>query len=187
MPFLTAVDPATATGESKALFDPIERRLTRVPNMIRVMANSPAILETYLHFNAAFEHTKLSPKLRGLITVAVSEINGCDYTLSTAMALGRREGLSDDQLEAARRAEADDAKAASVLRFAARVIRQRGHVLPAELDALRLAGFGDEEIVEIIAAVALNLFHNYFNLIVKTDVDFPLVRTGHPAALDTTA
>ncbi len=90
MPFLTAVDPGTATGESRALFDTIERRLTRVPNMIRVMA-------------------------------------------------------------------------------------------------LRLVGFGDEEIVEIIAAVALNLFRNYFNLIVKTDVDFPLVRTGHPAALDTTA
>ncbi len=36
----------------------------------------------------------------------------------------------------------------------------------------------DEEIVEIVAAVALNVFRNYFNLIAGTEIDVPLVRTS---------
>src|SRR5260370_27161665 len=98
MQALQSVDPNSATGEARNLFAAIEQRLQRIPNMIRLLANSPAILDAYLRFNEAFERTKLTPKLRGLITVAVSEINRCDYTLSVAFALAPREGLSDSEL-----------------------------------------------------------------------------------------
>ncbi len=178
MQILRPIDPSTAIGKTKDLFGIIEQRLKRIPNMIRLMANSPAILGAYLQFNEAFEHTKLTPKLRGLITAAVSEINGCDYTLSIAMALGRHEGLSEDELTAARRAEANDPKTAAALRFAAKIVRERGHLPSSEVEGLRKAGFTDEEVVEIIAAVALNIFRNYFNLIATPEVDFPVVRTG---------
>src|SRR5512142_2544040 len=97
----TAIDPNTASGPTKELFEQVQRSLKRIPNMLRLMANSPAVLEAYLanspavleaylRFNDAFSRTRLTPRLRGLITVAVAEINGCDYTLSTAMSLGRR-------------------------------------------------------------------------------------------------
>src|SRR6266852_6167197 len=172
------VDPNTAVGKTKELFGVIEQRLKRVPNMIQLMANSPAILGAYLEFNEAFEETKMTPRLRGLITAAVSEINGCDYTLSIAFSLGRREGLSEDELTAARRAEANDPKFAAALRFAAKIVRERGHVSGPDVAELRNAGFTDEEIVEMIALVALNIFRNYFNLIAGTEVDFPLVRTN---------
>jgi uncharacterized peroxidase-related enzyme len=181
-PVLTPVDPATATGKTKELFDAIEHRLKRVPGMIRLMANSPAILDTYLHFNEAFKHTTLTPRLRGLITVAVSEINGCDYTPSAAVALGRHEGLMDDDLAAARQADASDPRTAAALSFAAMITRERGRVSTSDVAALRQAGFGDEEIVEIVAAVALNVFRNYFNLVAGTVIDFPVVRTSHAMA-----
>lgn len=181
MQLLKSVDPNTATGKTKELFRAIEGRLKSVPNMIRLLGNSPAILGAYLGFNEAFEITKMTPKLRGLITVAVSEVNGCDYTLSTAFALGRREGLGEEELEAARRAEAGDSKTAAALRFAASTVHQRGHVSAAALEELRGAGFTDEEIVEIIALVASNIFRNYFNLIARTEADFPLVKTNYAA------
>ncbi|PYO76326.1 MAG: hypothetical protein DMD67_08840 [Gemmatimonadetes bacterium] len=85
MQVLNPIDPGAATGSVKQSFDAVEGRLKRVPNMLRLMANSPAILGAYLQFNEAFEHTRMTPKLRGLITVAVSELNGCEYTLSTAL------------------------------------------------------------------------------------------------------
>ena len=78
MQVLNPIDPGAATGSVKQSFDAVERRLKRVPNMLRLMANSPAILGAYLQFNEAFEHTRMTPKLRGLITVAVSELNGCE-------------------------------------------------------------------------------------------------------------
>jgi uncharacterized peroxidase-related enzyme len=181
MQTLAAVDPSTASGETKELFDITEQRLKRIPNMIRLLANSPAILDLYLRFNAAFEKTSLPRKLVSLITVAVSEINGCDYTLSTAMAIGRKEGLGEEEFAAARRAESSDARTAAALRFAAQIVQKRGHIPAAEIADLRKAGFKDAEIVEIIAAVSLNIFRNYFNLIAGTEVDFPLVKAGNAA------
>jgi uncharacterized peroxidase-related enzyme len=176
MQTLKAVDPATASGETKELFDITEQRIKRIPNMIRLLANSPAILDLYLRFNTAFEKTSLSRKLLSLITIAVSELNGCDYTLSTAMAIGRKEGLGEEEFAAARRGEASDAKTNAALRFAAKVIQERGHIPATEVADLRKAGFNDAEIVEIIAAVALNMFRNYFNLVAGTEVDLPLVK-----------
>jgi alkylhydroperoxidase family enzyme len=84
-------------------------------------------------------------------------------------------------MTAARRAEASDPKTSAALRFAAKTVGERGHVSAQEVEKLRDAGFGDEEIVEIIGLVALNLFRNYFNLIAGTEVDFPLVK-AHRAA-----
>jgi alkylhydroperoxidase family enzyme len=42
--------------------------------------------------------------------------------------------------------------------------------------SLRKAGFGEEEIVEILAHVALNLFTNYVNVVFNVPVDFPGVK-----------
>ena len=43
---------------------------------------------------------------------------------------------------------------------------------------MRAAGFGDGEITEIIAHVGLNVFTNYFNRAVHTEIDFPIVTAG---------
>jgi uncharacterized peroxidase-related enzyme len=178
MAALREVDPAQATGQTKALFEQLERALGRVPAMVRVMAHSPSILDTYLHFNHALEQTTLSAKTRALIAVAIAEINGCDYTLSLGMALGKRQGVADADLDAARRGQAHDRKTTETLQFATSLVRSKGRVAHADIERLHRGGCSDEEIVDIIAAVALNLFRNYFNLAVDTDIDSPIVKTS---------
>lgn len=178
MSVIKSIDPSNATGASKEVLDLAEKRLQRVPQMVRVLANSPAITRLYFQFNEAFQHTKMSPRLRGLIAAAISEFNGCDYTLSTAMALGAKEGVSPAELTDARQCKASDPQTAAALRFALAVAKQRGRVPAEQTDELRKVGFSDEEIVEIIAAVVLNIFRNYVNLVASTEVDFPLVRTN---------
>lgn len=181
MSILRAIDPAAATDKSKQILDEIAQRVKTIPNMIKVLANSPAITRLYLQFNEAFKQTKMTPRLRGLISAAISEFHGCDYTLSTAMAFGPREGISEAELTAARRAEANDPQTAAALQFAVAVAKERGRIPAAETEKLRDAGFSDEEIIEIIAAVVLNTFRNYVNLIAETEIDFPLVRTNRAA------
>jgi len=60
------------------------------------------------------------------------------------------------------------------------MVENHGHVEASEVAALHEAGYGDEEIVELIGAIALNLFRNYFNLAVQTEIDFPLIRVTEP-------
>ena len=60
------------------------------------------------------------------------------------------------------------------MRFAAAVARERGHVRPEDLAAVRAAGYDDAQIVEIVQHVALNTWTNYVNEVALTDIDFPV-------------
>ena len=67
------------------------------------------------------------------------------------------------------------------MRFATKVVRERGHVSDADIKAVRDAGFHESQIVEIIAVVAENCFTNFLNVVAKTDIDFLVVRAAEAA------
>ncbi|CPU66256.1 uncharacterized peroxidase-related enzyme [Mycobacteroides abscessus] len=52
---------------------------------------------------------------------------------------------------------------------------ERGHVTAQDVQAVRDAGWTDEQVVEVVAHVALNLFTNYVNVALDVPVDFPAV------------
>ena len=81
-----------------------------------------------------------------------------------------------EEMAAAQLGESSDPKTRAALLFALKVVGQRGQVSGADVQALRDAGFSDEQVVEILAHVALNLFTNYVNLAFAVPVDFPAVK-----------
>jgi alkylhydroperoxidase family enzyme len=148
--------------------------------MLKLMGHSPSVLDGYLAYTETFENGPMPPRLRGLLTAAIAELSGSDYVLSLAYVLGPRQGVSADEVTAARRLESADPKIAAALRFAASVIRERGHTPDSELKNLQAAGYRDEEIVEIVGFIGLSLVRNYFNLILGTPLDAPLpAHAGH--------
>jgi alkylhydroperoxidase family enzyme len=177
MQALQPIELNNATGEAKALFNGIQQRLPRVPNMLRLLGHSPAVLRSYLQFTDAF-NSQLSERLRILITVTVAQIAGGDYLLSFAHILGKRDGLDDGQMNAARRGECSDAKTAAVLRFAAEAARRHGRISEGDLVAVREAGYSDAELVAVLAYISFSIFRVYFNLMARTAVDFPVVKSA---------
>ncbi len=177
MQTLPSLDTAAATGKTKAIFDTMQKNLGTVPNLLRALANSPAALNAYVSFSGALAEGKLSAKTREQLALAVANANSCEYCLSAHSALGKLAGLGQDDLIAAQKGEAQDPKTAAALAFAVKVVRDRGQLPASEVDTLRAAGFTDGEVAEIIGAVALNIFTNYFNHIAGTEIDFPVV---HP-------
>ena len=144
---------------SKPLLDAVKKQLGVVPNLMKLVGNSPAALEGYLSLNGAVAKGKLNAQMRERIALTVAEYNGCDYCLSAHDYLGRNVAkLSSDEIDAARDARSSDAHADAALRF-----------------ALRIAGFDEAEIIEIVVNVALNVLTNYVNNVAHTDIDFPKV------------
>lgn len=172
---LKTVDPNQATGKAKELLDGVQSQLKIIPNLMKVLANSPAALEAYLSFDSKLSHGLLQPKLRELISVVVAEENSCEYCLSAHTAIGKKVGLKDEQILAGRKFPSGDAKIDAALNFAHDITERRGQVDNAAMESVRRAGYTDGEIAEIIANVGLNLFTNYFNNAVKTEIDFPYV------------
>jgi uncharacterized peroxidase-related enzyme len=176
---ITQLDPAHATGRAKQLFDGVQSKLGLVPNLFRVLGNSPAALEGYLNFNGALASGVLDARVREQIALAAAEINYCGYCLSAHTYIGGKLGLNDKQIADARHAAAASDKTDAILKLARSIIVQRGEVSDADFQAARKGGVGDAEIVETVANVALNILTNYLNHVARTVVDFPEVKPGN--------
>jgi uncharacterized peroxidase-related enzyme len=172
---LQPVNPANATGKAKDLLDAVKGKLGLVPNMTKVMATSPAVLEAYLGFSGALSGGVLDAKTREQLALVTAQQNHCDYCLSAHTAIGKMVGLNHEQVVASRTGDGSNPKTTAALAFAKRVLATKGQVTEADLDAVRDAGFQEGEIAEILAHVALNIFTNYFNVATDVDIDFPRV------------
>ncbi|MGA2419730.1 MAG: carboxymuconolactone decarboxylase family protein [Candidatus Acidiferrum sp.] len=172
---LPALQTEAAPGKSKQLLEAVQAKLKITPNMTRVMANSPAVLEAYLSFSGALSSGTLGAKLGEQIALEVGEQNSCEYCVSAHTAIGKMTGLSDAEIAAARDARSDSAKNGAALQFARAIVAKKGNASDGDVQAVRAAGFTDGEIAEIIAHVALNIFTNYFNTTAGVEVDFPKI------------
>ncbi len=164
-----------APREAQPLLQASRAKQGRVPNMLRLIATSPIVLWAYLGFGEALDTGNLDGRTRQRIELAVAQLNGCDYCLSAHIDLAK---LDDDELAANRHGRSTDRKADAAVRFAATLVRERGRAGDGDISALRSAGYSDGEILEIIAHVALNIFTNYVNEALGTEIDFPVVRAS---------
>jgi uncharacterized peroxidase-related enzyme len=171
----SGLDRATAGQPS------LQPSLPRDCNFLHLLANSPAALKAYVACADALAQGQLTPRQRELMALTVAEINGAKYCLSAHYALARKLGLAEAEIQSARRAVSADRQTHAMLRFAQAVALQRGEISEADFQSLRQAGFADALIAEIVSNIALNIFTNYFNLVARTEIDFPVLKPGADA------
>lgn len=170
----TPVSIDQAPEASQPLLEAVKKSLGSAPNLFRLTANSPAALEGLLGLSGALGKGQLNPATRERVALAVAQLNGCDYCLAAHSYLGANIAkLTSQEMQANRRGQSSDAKADAAVRFAASIVKNRGQVDAAEVQAVRDAGYSDAELVEIVAHVAYNTFTNYLNEVLGTEVDFP--------------
>ena len=175
------IDRNATSADRKALLDSIHAAFGSTPNMFRAVANSPAALKSMWSAFGALGGGVIAPKLGEQIAVALADRNACEYCLAAHTALGRKAGASAEEMQHAQAGESADAKTQTALHFALKLVNDRGQVGDGDVQGLRQVGFGDEEIVEILAHVALNLFTNYVNIALAVPVDFPAVKLRRAA------
>jgi uncharacterized peroxidase-related enzyme len=177
--------PATiddAPAASRPFLEAIKKQLGSAPNLFRIVSNSPAALEGYVGLMGALGKGTLPAATRERIALAIAEINGCSYCLSAHSYLGKNLAKLDEaEMLANRAGGSNDPKADAAVRFAAKVAAQRGHVSEDDFRAVKLAGYDDAQVIEIVLHVALNTWTNYINEVAKTDIDFPVVAARNAA------
>lgn len=173
---------AAAPAAAQPLLNKVQAQLGKVPNLFRVIANSPAALEGYLSLNTALAGGALDAQTRERVALTVAELNGCSYCLSAHTYLAKNIAKLDDaEISANRNGASKDPKADAAVRFAAQLVRAHGQVSDSDVAAVKAAGYGDAEIVEIVAHVALNTLTNFINETAKTEIDFPQIRATKAA------
>lgn len=181
MPRITIPSREDAPAASQPILDAVNRQLGIVPALFRLAATSPAALAGMTSLSGALTKA-LDVKTRERIALAVAQVNGCDYCLSAHTYLGLNLAkISPEEIALNRRGASGDPRADAAVRFAAKVARERGKVSDADVAAVKLAGFSEAQVVEIVALVAENFFTNILNNVAETEIDFPVVRASEAA------
>jgi AhpD family alkylhydroperoxidase len=146
----------------------------KVLNIHGAMAHSPAVLETYAAIQEALDDVgTFDSRTREAIALAVSNVDGCSYCQAAHTAGGRAAGLTEQETIDIRRDSVSDPKLARLLTLVREQAAHVGHVQDSTWQAALTAGWTGAELTETSAVVALNLFTNYFNHLVQTELDLP--------------
>lgn len=176
---LNIVDPSTATGKAKEIFNgPIKGKHL---NIFKGIANNPAVLGAFLGFMGGIKGGALTPAEHEQIALAVGGRNGCDYCLAAHSMMAAGTGLSTEDIESAKKGESSDAKTTALLKFTNAVIDKNGNVSDEELNAFKAAGYDDAAVVEVIGGIAVNTFTNLFNHVNNTEIDAMFQTAGATA------
>lgn len=177
------IEKPEASQTVAALYDAVEKKLGIIPNMIKAMGNSRAILQAYLDLSSAMSRGILSPKTREKIALLVAEENACNYCLSAHSAIGSQMKIPQSEIESARRGESEDVREQAILVLTKHILKTRGNVADHVYADAIAAGVTNEEAAEVIGHVATNLLTNYFNRFAQTEIDFPRVRALSESAV----
>jgi uncharacterized peroxidase-related enzyme len=162
--------------KAAAALEGIQKSIGMLPNIHKLMAHSPAVLEGYLAFSAALGKGSLSAQDREQISLAVAGYDRCEYCASAHTLLAKKAGVSEAEATDNLHGKSGDARMSTLISFCLSMLKNKGFVSDDEMKSLRQAGFTDEQIVEIVAIVCMNIFTNYFNHVAGTDLDFPKVK-----------
>lgn len=177
MPALSPIDPATATGKTAELLAQVQKETGSIGNMMKVMANSPTLLKTWLTLHSVVGAGHLPAATRERLAIATAQLNGCEYCLSAHTFLGGRVAkLDKSELDAARRGESADPHVSAILKLSTAIAANGGAVEASEIDTARAAGVTDDEIGEVVANLTLNTLTNYFNVLADVENDWPVVQ-----------
>jgi uncharacterized peroxidase-related enzyme len=163
----------TAHEATKPVFGQLKTALGMVPNLYATAGHSPGSLSSLLAWDAAVAKGPLSRREVELLNLHVSELNGCGYCLSAHTLLGRRSGLTVDEMDRGRAGTATNAREDALLALARRVVRTGGSGAGTELERARQAGLSDAEVVDALAVVAMKTFTNALAVLGQVEIDFP--------------
>lgn len=169
---LNVVDPVSASGDVKAIFDgPLKGKHL---NIFKGMGNSAAALNFYLNGSGALKDASLSSKEQEVIQLVFAQGNGCDYCQAAHTHIGKGAGLTEEQTIAARTGgDLGDPKLSALRQFAGALHEKRGNVSDDDISSFKSAGYDDASVAEVVAVSALATYTNYFNHVNQTEVDLP--------------
>ncbi len=165
-------DTATAPAASVELLKGVQKTWGFVPNLHRVLAESPAALEAYDTLWGIAEKTSFSPVERNVAYLSIIYENECVYCMAGHTNLSRMAKVSDQTIAAVREGRPiADPKLEALRRFAALVTRNRGAVTQDDVDAFKAAGYGNQAILDLLVLAATKLISNYTNHLAQTPLD----------------
>lgn len=174
MTALTINTIESAPQESKVMLENSKAAYGMVPNLHGVLANSPKTFEAYQKLHELFTNTSFDAEELTVVWQGINVEHGCTYCVPAHTGIAHSMKVEPALTEALRNeAPMPTAKLQALLDMTLIIVRNRGHVSDAELEAFYAAGYGEQQVLEIILGLSQKIISNYTNHIASTPVDAP--------------
>lgn len=162
----------TAPAASVPYLEGFEQRVGFIPNLIGVLAESPATLASVTAVNQAIEQGGLSELERRVVTITASVENNCTYCVPAQSTVAKMGDMPDAILEQIRAGKSiPDSRLEALRDFTLKIIHNKGWVPENEVKALVAAGFTTGDVLEVITLVALMTLTNYVGHMASLPLD----------------
>ena len=143
----------------------------QLPNFLGVLAGSPAGLRADAKFRSELRHGKLTLPTLERIALAVADYYQSEPGIAMHSRAARSAGLELDEVASARQFTSNDPREAALLRYLQALLEERGRAPMHLHEEAREAGWDDEQLLEAIAALALEAFTAMVNVAGEVPVD----------------
>ncbi len=163
-----------ADPKAREVLEQTQAKMGMVPNMYGVMANSPAMLQSYAQGYALFrENSGFTPAEQEVVFLTISRENECHYCMAAHSFVA--DNISKVPLEVTDAIRSDDViaddKIAELRNFTRTMVVSRGHPNQYDVATFVQAGYSENHILDIILAISVKTISNYANHVFDTPVD----------------
>lgn len=159
-------------AENQQIFDQLQSKVGRVPNIYATYAYSNTALSRYMQF--ANGPSSLSYKETEAINLVVSQVNGCSYCQAAHTGAAKQNGFSEEEILELRRGQAPfNTKLDALVKLAKSIVTHSGKVEDAKVDQFLNAGYSKENLVDVVVAVGAKSITNYLHNLTDIPIDFP--------------
>lgn len=169
--------PQTLEAGSAKARDVLERARKQVgfiPNMYSVMANVPALLETYLFgYNQFRTESGFSAAEQEVVLLTISRENGCEYCVAAhSFMADMKSGVPAETTDAIRNGTPISCARMSALNaFTVQLLNTRGRPSAPDVTAFVAAGYTEQHVLDILLAMSVKTISNYANHLFNTPLD----------------
>ncbi|MBO1896135.1 MAG: carboxymuconolactone decarboxylase family protein [Shewanella sp.] len=162
----------TAPEGSKAMLEGAKKQMGMVPNLFGVLAESPSTLQAYQQLHQAFLDTSFNPEELTVVWQTINVEHECGYCVPAHTGIAHSMKVDPALTEALRnKAAMPTAKLQALQDATLSIVRNRGNISEVELAAFYAAGYGQQQVLEIILGLSQKVISNYTNHVAKTPVD----------------
>ncbi len=141
-----------------------------VPKLHGNLAESPLALEAYDTLFGLVAKSTLTPVEQQVAYQAINVFHQCEYCTAGHTYLSRQAKMDESAISALRTGTPiPDARLQALRVFAEAVVRERGYVGNAAVDAFLAAGFTKANVLEVITIAATKTISNYTNHVTHTE------------------
>jgi uncharacterized peroxidase-related enzyme len=169
-------DKQSAPAGSQETLGQVEQGFGFIPNVLGVMAESPAALQGYTTLNGLLEQQSgFTAEELQVLLLAISTHNGCGYCVAAHTGNAERAGARSEAIQALRDGGTpQDPKLAALVQFARTLIDKQGWASEADVQAFLDAGFTRQHVLDTVTALAMKTLSNFTNHLADTPLDGPL-------------